>query len=683
MTSEEGDPRTASDNESSADTSTTSDAKQPIYISISSGQDEDDDSDDAEHRKKKRKRVDEDSEKVPSSKRMRGHYRDEYRLIYNKTVEDARERFEGAEFAESLSTSQIGLSMWTANEKALLFNALAKLGRDAIKEIAVAIGSKSEVQVREFILLLRDGLVEHVLNDRHYSLMSFAEMPAAVELSQQCCENLEAAAQALAKFQDNHDARTEQKKHGDNWLLTSEIANEIEESLSSLGEEQQSPSRSDLPADRETDERSNMAVLDRRDNHGKVSEDFQSITNKIPAAKLLNLSNFLLLSETVFMNSGRNKCEDNWRSIAENGENPSIYFTAFEDFYRLTVSITKRLVLASIHQASSRLRAGDWRTSRAPQPNVKPWDVDAAVEILNMKKNGREFWAKTARRCRINVFDGYSDERPLSYDHVEAELGYRAQHPQLPRDVGHLNDPKPIAVDSHSDHDMQASDMESTHSNESEVSDLSSDSLQGFHLKTSELRRRQLEIDEEEDAERIDELVSHHAEAKLWKLMKQRPLQPDAEAANSDSEAPKKNPTRRKHVDQLKDWRDWTHYHPPWMERQANKEPKEVAFETGPSDMNFHNLRGIPFDQPATSRQGLSIRRPSRHVSKAVGTEHDMNESGDESSGEGGSDGDDEGTQHPRVLAPRTARTVAASQLQGIEYVQEPEQSDDEFDPNT
>lgn len=55
-------------------------------------------------------------------RRLRGHYNDSYRLLFNDMVTEASDRFNDSE-STPLAPSQIGVSAWTAEEKESFFNA--------------------------------------------------------------------------------------------------------------------------------------------------------------------------------------------------------------------------------------------------------------------------------------------------------------------------------------------------------------------------------------------------------------------------------------------------------------------------------------------------------------------------------------------------------------------------------
>ncbi|KXL47615.1 MAG: hypothetical protein FE78DRAFT_125659, partial [Acidomyces sp. 'richmondensis'] len=62
-----------------------------------------------------------------------------------------------------------------------------------------------------------------------------------------------------------------------------------------------------------------------------------------------------------------------------------IYRTAFDEFHSLAVSLTRRLIQATLFQTMTRLRSGDTaRTDWKPQPEVTRVDVTTALDILGI-----------------------------------------------------------------------------------------------------------------------------------------------------------------------------------------------------------------------------------------------------------------------------------------------------------
>ncbi|KAG4029979.1 hypothetical protein MFRU_013g00040 [Monilinia fructicola] len=275
--------------------------------------------------------------------------------------------------------------MWSADEKDLFFTGLSRMGRDNVRAIATRIGTKSEVEVQEYMHILHQALKEKKVYEAR--LLDFTEFPAATELSfPECYAILERAADGLSSRQERYEEDVEEAKWGNYWLLTEEVSKSLEKKRSS----------------------------------SKLKDD-EGVQSLLPAVSLLNLKNWLALSENVFMNPTQPGLEDNWRQIGEPGETPAIRATAFVDFYSLTVSITKRLISTVLFCTMSRIRAMGSNKTKAADININ--DVEAATKILKMDANSNEFWIKCARRNHLSIsrHDEPSNSM-MTYPEVETEL---------------------------------------------------------------------------------------------------------------------------------------------------------------------------------------------------------------------------------------------------------------------
>ncbi|KAI0152282.1 hypothetical protein F4776DRAFT_21860 [Hypoxylon sp. NC0597] len=324
---------------------------------------------------------------APRLKRQKGVFNPRYLTLLNEDITDATLGHikEDTHASRSnplldLTHTQLGAVTWTAAEKQSFFSALASLGRDDLPGIASRIGSKSALEVHQYITLL-DAAARARRSDesKRQRAPRPADIPAAAELSTELCAALEEAADGLALRQEAYEASLEQKRWAGRWLVTAELAQVLEHQL----QQKQRPAQADeLP----------------------------------PFVELFPLRNWLRLPERVFMNASVARFADgNWRSVSE--ERPAIRATALADFYSLVVSVTRRLVSATLFVAGSRIRAkqaGDRRGRISAV--VKAKDVQAAVASVGMKENSREFWARAARRLRLDV---YSDENE---DEAEEEL---------------------------------------------------------------------------------------------------------------------------------------------------------------------------------------------------------------------------------------------------------------------
>jgi RNA polymerase I-specific transcription initiation factor RRN5 len=157
---------------------------------------------------------------------LQGKYNDAYRVLYNDDVNRAATRFESSAEEHQHYTTQIGASIWSAEEQTAFFAALGRLGRDDLPGIAGAIGTKSIPETQELLLLLHDAATKQ--GDAKVTLRN---IPAAVDVSSECTEQLDVAGEALAWYQEVFEANQEKERFGDYWLITPAIAEKIEDAL--------------------------------------------------------------------------------------------------------------------------------------------------------------------------------------------------------------------------------------------------------------------------------------------------------------------------------------------------------------------------------------------------------------------------------------------------------------------
>ncbi|KAI1409355.1 hypothetical protein F5Y13DRAFT_203539 [Hypoxylon sp. FL1857] len=337
---------------------------------------------------RKRRRKPTEPLPAPPLKRAKGVFNPRYLAVLNEDIADATSGLTKEDPHSStlpspllpLTHSQLGAVLWTATEKQAFFSALARLGRDDLPGIAARIGSKSALEVHQYTALLDTASRARRSDEtKRRRAPRPVDIPSAAELSTELSAALEAAGDSLALRQEAHEASLEQKRWGGRWLITAELASVLEHQL----QQQQR----------------------RRRGRGESNAD-----ELMPAfVELFPLRNWVRLPERVFMNASVARFADgNWRSVAE--ERPAVRATALADFYSLAVSVTRRLVSAALFVAGSRVRAKQAVDRRGRiSAIVKTKDVQAAVASVGMKENSREFWARAARRLRLDVY-GDEDE---------------------------------------------------------------------------------------------------------------------------------------------------------------------------------------------------------------------------------------------------------------------------------
>lgn len=288
-------------------------------------------------------------------KRNRGIFMPEYLDLLNADIDDAAALVIARDDPD-FAPSQVGLTHWDPTEKRVLYESLARLGPDDVPGIATRIKTKGVLEVSSYLHLLRDTRRAQ----GHLDRIKPVAMPAAVELSQACCSALEEAADDISVREEIREEVDEALKWGeDRWLITPYNCHAIKR--------------------------------ERRADKG-----FQ----------LLRTRRMLKLADRIFMNASFD--ESNWTSMSS--EPPAIRMTAHGDFYNLALSITRRLVAATMYVAESRIRTKD--PLNGPfEDAIRREDVDAAVVSLGLSANSDKFWNGCARRLRLAVVDtGESDE---------------------------------------------------------------------------------------------------------------------------------------------------------------------------------------------------------------------------------------------------------------------------------
>ncbi|OJJ44889.1 hypothetical protein ASPZODRAFT_99879 [Penicilliopsis zonata CBS 506.65] len=429
---------------------------------------------------------------------------------------------------EKHNVTQNGVVIWSGREKELFFQALSRKGKNDIKAIADTIGTKTELEVQDHIRLLHRGLELQHLADRHHRTIVLGDVPAALEVSKECCEALDEYAELLCLEEQNSDRLSAQRQHQDFWVIDREKAKELEEQLK----------------DREDD----------------VSTACPSI---FLTASLLNIEKWIRMSERFFMNPGGARLNDNWVNVAFEDESPSMTAGAFSDFYALTVSITRRLIQSAIFFAMSRIR--NMKSGGHYKANiVKIRDIKAAVDVLGMKRDRSDFWVGLARKCSLDVADlrhrkGWEPSY-MSYDDVENILSGKAGRSPTGRES---------EVEIESEEDLRVDDQD----DEDVYDDASSPESLSSPLQSSS-EEAEFPADPETDhADRVDEKANAIGERVLWNLMKRGGSLRGHETAfksEADEEDTKKALHRplgeRKTKQDLIDWRDRILYRSEWEE---------------------------------------------------------------------------------------------------------------------
>ena len=348
-----------------------------------------------------------------------------YRNLLNSRIVEVLEPTE-ASGTDALPPSQIGTSFWTSSEKHRLFAAIQSLGPGNLQALATAIGTKAEPEIKAYILLLQEGVRE--LETKTVQQFGPGDVSAAIETEPDSLKAEELVATAIEKRSRTIEEAIEKKQWGEeSWLIDDDVAASLETRHGS--------SNGETTKDDDVED-------SRHEAPHITSDDERSDEGLIASTELLNAATLLQLSRSLFMNSIDPAM--NWQTLSQeeaSDQRPSIRRTAFDDFYNLVVSLTRRLMQASIFQALSRLRASS--ESRL-LPYVNGFDVAAARETMGLKTQRPEYWVDAVKRCGVEVYSdskkwrnqegrqGTKNGFKLTEDELRAELGAVLPDPAAP-----------------------------------------------------------------------------------------------------------------------------------------------------------------------------------------------------------------------------------------------------------
>ena len=321
-------------------------------------------------------------------------YSDRYLELFQDSAATKLEYFQGSEY----ESSQIGGVTWEEPEKVRFFEALPKVGRHGLPQLAQHTGTKSELEVKSYLDHLRNAETDRQLFEKQTKNSSKSEIPAAIEIGSDCEAQLEQAADALAAFQEQYDHAFGQQETSLPFVINHDVASQLD----AITEE-------------------SLNAKDESDNEGEMMD--------YGPHELFNLLTFIELSSNFFMHGSRSTPTNNWRAFAEEGESPAMTQQVILEFRELVVSLVRRLVRTTLFLAQSRLRASTTQ-NRTPARLVSEYDVRAALTILKSKSDLWEYWTKLPKRFGFKVVSGSHRKgdhikRVLSYDEVEATLTVR------------------------------------------------------------------------------------------------------------------------------------------------------------------------------------------------------------------------------------------------------------------
>ncbi|KAL8381248.1 hypothetical protein RB595_005500 [Gaeumannomyces hyphopodioides] len=313
-------------------------------------------------------------------KRIKGVINRQYIALLNADIEDARDRHVPHPWPE-LPPSQFGLTFWTPEEKHSFFEALDRLSRHRPDLIAARLETKSEMEVRQYLDLLERAKRERRKGGQLDPVQTY-QVPAAMELGQECVAALEKAGDSLSLHQEAHEEAVALSRQKDGHLLLTA------DNCRGLVEE---------------------AKLDAETHN----------THHLNPLFFFNTPHWLELSERLFMNASFE--EMNWQSISH--EPPSIRLVALDDFYAIVRAVTRKLVCEAVFNAQTCSRGRSHRTAPKGHITVHAKHVPSPEQVVGKPElAGRElFFAGCARRLHLEVVDDQDEERTQGADYDEAE----------------------------------------------------------------------------------------------------------------------------------------------------------------------------------------------------------------------------------------------------------------------
>lgn len=340
------------------------------------------------------------------------------------------------------------------------------------------------------------------------------------------------------------------------------------------------------------------------------------ILRAIPEARLLQPEVMLALSREIFMNRSDDVPSPwpHWSHyISEVATEPSIYRTAFNDFHRLVISVTKRLVQTAIVQATSRIRSQRSRKEKGSYPLVRSRDVRTAIDVLGMKRDGTERWRGVPRRCGLKVTASkFTPQgrrtREIPWSEVERIMGSASLSNEQTDTSGGTNNFNSRAARSGTPlpmHNLTLSDFEDEVVDVDMVDDADSDSSEHFTdvetqpppqrvAQPRDTTGRYATVPPETQADEVlhqlntvedfDQEATRHEERVIWDMLGINSAANDEKAKENDEVQDPSFEVGEKVATTSSDWRQLMEYRAPWENFQTSMlEAQLVANQKRPS----------------------------------------------------------------------------------------------------
>lgn len=494
-------------------------------------------------------------------------------LLDDGTSDGINSGFAKAIENDPLPRSRFGASVWHSGEMEALLAHIPVHGSANLGALSRILHSKAEPEISACMIELQESVAEMGNHGQLREMISVAEIPAAYEVGVECDEGLDVLAGRLEGLAEQQAANIEQTKHGNHWLIDRDFADYLEQEFEITSETANPNSQSvDHESGGSGTESDKWSSPKGNGEHLPETTSVEGRGNErlFPSARLLRPAAFLDLSSKVFMNGNVDLSSRFDQLVKLSGGNcpasgPAFHRSAFDDIYDLAVSITRRLVQASIFQAMTRLRAViDDRT----RSGVRKADVDAALDVLGMRtmRGDREaYWAKVIRRYGIDVYSSsnrFKDGRPgrrhggvkLTEDEADMELGVQISDrvdEQIDLEGTGFDD---LEFDSGTSTETSTDDSHPiVRKSSAEAAD--EEPFQKRHRR--EVSPRAFDRVEDEYLEVLDQQKSREEELRLWELLGRD----NVEEASTPSPLPEVRPVQKP---ESYDWRDDVHYQAEW-----------------------------------------------------------------------------------------------------------------------
>ncbi|KAK6525710.1 hypothetical protein TWF281_010761 [Arthrobotrys megalospora] len=295
---------------------------------------------------------------------------DPYRELLNEAIKDARTRTVYPD--ETFLASEICGVPWSSGEKGRFFRALPRVGRFNPVGLAEEVRTKSVIEVQGYLDVLKRELERRLAKNQRtrYELLLGEDIPAAVEVSEDCEKVLDEEAERTRGYME----KLEGKENKGKWEDGGDTV--------------------DLEMVREAGVREGNSVKE----------------------QLFDLETWLKLSERIFMA----------QAYDEKLGRPAIHRQTLEDLETLVTSVARRVIQIVLFQVNSRLEK--LPVYGAPRRKITRKDILAALKMLGMPITSEEYWRCLSRKLQLRVLrtDGEvkRGEKPvfLEYDVVEEEL---------------------------------------------------------------------------------------------------------------------------------------------------------------------------------------------------------------------------------------------------------------------